>query len=139
MFDTLPDPTEARSTADNYWEIYQRLGDEVPREMREPAYRDKMRKAYPFHPELIDLLFERWSTISTFQRTRGVLRLLAEIVGDLYKREHPAPMIQPAHLNLAESTSRREFLKHIGNEFEGVIAADIAGTNAKAPKMLVST
>jgi hypothetical protein len=135
LFESPPDPTEARSTADNYWEMYQRLGDDVPREIREPAYRDKMRKAYPFHPELIDLLFERWSTFPTFQRTRGVLRLLAEIIADLYKREHPAPLIQPAHIHLAEPSIRREFLKHIGNEFEGVIAADIAGTNAKAPKI----
>jgi hypothetical protein len=115
--------------------MYQRLGDDMPREIREPAYRDKMRKAYPFHSELIDLLFERWSTFPTFQRTRGVLRLLAEIIADLYKREHPAPLIQPAHIHLAEPAIRREFLKHIGNEFEGVIAADIAGTNAKAPKI----
>jgi hypothetical protein len=135
LFDSPPDPTEARSTADNYWEMYQRLGDDVPREIREPTYRDKMRKAYPFHPELIDVLFERWSTFPTFQRTRGVLRLLAEIIADLYKREHPAPLIQPSHINLAEPSIRREFLKHIGNEFEGVIAADIAGTNAKAPKI----
>jgi Protein of unknown function (DUF499) len=135
LFEDVPDPTEARGVADNYWEMYQRLGDDVPRETREPAYRDKMRKAYPFHPELIDILFERWSTFPTFQRTRGVLRLLAEIVADLYKREHPAPLIQPAHLNLGESTIRREFLKHIGNEFEGVIGSDIAGTNAKAPKI----
>jgi len=135
LFETPPDPSEARSAADNYWEVYQRLGDDVPREVREPAYRDKLRRAYPFHPELIDVLFERWSTFPTFQRTRGVLRLLAEIIADLYKREHPAPLIQPAHLNLAESSIRREFLKHVGNEFEGVIAADIAGTNAKAPKI----
>lgn len=135
LFESPPDPSDVKRTADNYWEMYQRLGDDVPREVREPAYRDKMRKAYPFHPELIDLLFERWSTFPTFQRTRGVLRLLAEIVADLYKREHPAPLIQPAHINLAEPAIRREFLKHIGNEFEGVIAADIVGTNAQAPKI----
>jgi hypothetical protein len=132
LFEDTPDPYEARRVADSYWEMYQRLGDDVPREVREPAYRDKLHKAYPFHPELIDLLFERWSTYSTFQRTRGVLRLLAEVVADLYQREHPAPLIQPAHLSLANSTIRRELLKHIGNEYEGVIAADIADGNAKA-------
>lgn len=135
LFEDAPDPSEARKVAGSYWEMYQRLGDDVPREVREPSYRDKLRKAYPFHPELIDLLFERWSTYSTFQRTRGVLRLLAEVVADLYRREHPAPLIQPAHLNLANSTVRRELLKHIGNEYEGVIAADIADGNAKAQKI----
>ncbi len=135
LFEETPDPREARRVADSYWEIYQRLGDDVPREAREPAYRDKLRKAYPFHPELIDILFERWSTFSTFQRTRGVLRLLAEVVVDLYRREHPAPLIQPAHLSLTETAIRREFLKHIGNTYDGVIASDIANGNAKAQKI----
>ncbi len=135
LFEDPPDPSEAREVANGYWEMYQRLGDDVPREVREPSYRSKLNKAYPFHPELIDLLFERWSTYSTFQRTRGVLRLLAEVVADLYQRQHPAPLIQPAHLNLDNATVRRELVKHIGNEYEGVIAADIAGGNAKAQKI----
>ncbi len=135
LFEDMGDPAEARKVAESFWQLYQRLGDDVPREVREPAYRNKLRKAYPFHPELIDLLFERWSTYSTFQRTRGVLRLLAEVVADLYRREHPAPLIQPAHLNLANPAIRRELLKHIGNEYEGVIAADIADGNAKAQRI----
>jgi hypothetical protein len=135
LLEDAGDPAEARRTADGYLELYQRLGDDIPREAREPAYREKLRKAYPFHPELIDLLFERWSTFSTFQRTRGVLRLLAEVLADLYRRQHHAPLIQPAHLNLANTAIRREFLKHIGNEYEGVIASDIVDGNARAQKI----
>lgn len=135
LFEDVGDPQEARRVADEYWQLYQRLGDDIPTEARQAPYREKMRKAYPFHPELIDCLFERWSTFPTFQRTRGVLRLLAEVVADLYKREHPAPLIQPAQLNLTDSAIRREFIKHIGNEFEGVVASDIADGNAKAQKI----
>jgi hypothetical protein len=129
------DPQEARRVADEYWQLYQRLGDDAPSEIRQAAYRDKIRKAYPFHPELIDILFERWSTYPTFQRTRGVLRLLAEVIADLYKREHAASLIQPAHINLANASIREEFIKHIGNEYRGVVAADIADGNAKALKI----
>lgn len=135
LFEEPPDPSEARRVAESYMEVYQRLGDDAPREVRERAYHEKLRKAYPFHPELIDLLFERWSTFPTFQRTRGVLRFLAEVVGDLYRHKHPAPLIQPAHLNLTATPIRRELLKHIGNEYDGVIAADIADGNAKAQKI----
>jgi hypothetical protein len=131
LFEGTPDPSEVRKVADSYWEMYRRLGDDVPREVRETAYRDKLRKAYPFHPEMIDLLFERWSTYSSFQRTRGVLRFLAEVVADLYTRQH-VPLIQPAHINLANQRIREELLRHIGNEYAGVIAADIADGNAKA-------
>ncbi len=135
LFENLGDPQEARLTAEEYWQMYQRLGEDMPAAAREPAYRERMQKAYPFHPQLIDILYERWSTFPTFQRTRGALRLLAHVVADLYGREHPAPLIQAAHLNLANAQIRREFLKHIGNEYEGVIAADIVDSNAKAQKM----
>jgi predicted AAA+ superfamily ATPase len=84
---------------------------------------------------LIDVLFERWSTFPDFQRTRGVLRLLAQIVAELYKQQHPAPLIQPSHLNLTNPSLRGEFLRHIGNEYQGVIASDISGPNAKAEKI----
>ncbi len=135
LFEDTGDPLEARRVAEDYWQLYQRLGDDVPSEVRQSAYRDKIRKAYPFHPELIDGLFERWSTFPTFQRTRGVLRLLAEVVADQYKGRYPAPLIHSAHLNLVEPGIRREFIKHIGNEFEGVVASDIADGNAKGQKI----
>ncbi len=135
LFEDAPDPSEVRLTVESYWEMYQKLGEDVPSQVREPAYREKLRRAYPFHPELIDILFERWSTYPSFQRTRGVLRFLAEVVADLDRREHPAPLIQPAHINLNNATIRRELIKHIGNEFEGVIASDIADSNAKAQKV----
>ncbi|MCS7261498.1 MAG: DUF499 domain-containing protein, partial [Anaerolineae bacterium] len=132
LFEDLGDLREAAIVAERYWQMYQQLGDDVPAVAREVAYRERMQRAYPFHPQLIDVLNERWSTFPSFQRTRGVLRLLAHVVGDLYRREHPAPLIQVAHLNLANPEIRREFLKHIGNEYEGVIAADIVDSNAKA-------
>ncbi|MGH7863186.1 MAG: DUF499 domain-containing protein [Candidatus Dormibacteraceae bacterium] len=120
---------------DSYWDLYQRLGEDAPAEVRDTGYRDRLVRAYPFHPQLIDLLFERWSTFPTFQRTRGVLRLLALVVGDLYQRASTAPLIQTSQVNLGESAVLRELLKHIGNEYQGVVASDIADGNARAPRL----
>ncbi|MDW8368109.1 MAG: DUF499 domain-containing protein, partial [Abditibacteriales bacterium] len=136
LFEDVRDPQEARRTAEEFFEMYQRLGDDAPKEAREIGYRERIRKAYPFHPELVDVLFERWSTFPDFQRTRGVLRLLAQLVSELYKGQHSAPLILPAHLNLTHPSIRGEFLRHIGNEYQGVIASDIAaGGNAKAEQI----
>ncbi|BCP66158.1 hypothetical protein TthHB5018_10920 [Thermus thermophilus] len=132
LFEGIRDEGVVRKVAERYFELYRRLGTEVPDEARDPAYRERMRRAYPFHPELIDALYERWGTLSTFQRTRGVLRFLAEIVADLYGREHSAPLIHSAHVNLANPSIRRELVKHIGNEFDSVIAADIADPEGQA-------
>lgn len=135
LFQDLGSEGERERAATAYWEMYQSLGDDVPGYARDPAYRQRMLRAYPFHPEVIDVLYERWSTFSTFQRTRGVLRLLAEVVASLYNGQHPAPLVQPAHLELGNDHIRRELVKHIGNEYNGVIASDISGPNAKAGRL----
>jgi len=135
LFETVGDERSVKRVAGEYFEMYQRLGSEVPAEVRQPSYREKIRRAYPFHPELIDVLFERWGTFATFQRTRGVLRLLAEVVADLYERNLRTPMIHSAHVELSNQAVRSELVKHIGNEFESVIGADIASANAKAQRL----
>jgi predicted AAA+ superfamily ATPase len=66
----------------SYWDMYRTLGEDVPSSCREPTYRDDMVRAYPFLPELISVLYERWGTLPEFQRTRNVLRLLADVISD---------------------------------------------------------
>jgi len=61
---------------------------ELPTHAAQSEYKEKIKKSYPFHPELIDVFRVRWASSHTFQRTRGVLRLLAAIVSDLWKRQN---------------------------------------------------
>lgn len=60
---------------------------------------------------------------------------MAHVVADQYKQRVASPLIQSSSVNLANPAIRREFIKHIGNEFDSVIAADVAGKSAKAPKI----
>jgi hypothetical protein len=135
LFDDLGGESSRRKVAQSYFDLYQKLYPDVPREARLIEYRERIEHAYPFHPELIDVLYERWGSYPSFQRTRGVLRLLAEVVRDLYNRKVVSPLIQSSLVDLGNQTIRREFIKHIGNEYEAVITADIAGINAKAPRI----
>ena len=121
-----------REIVHRYFQLYVQHREDLPAKARDPNYRDKMELAYPFHPDLLDILYEKWSTFPTFQRTRGVLRLLANVIEDLYQREVALDMILPGDINLGNQTVRQEFLKHIGPEYEGVIGSDIAGHEAKA-------
>lgn len=118
-----------------YFNLYQQHKDDLPPKARDINYREKMELAYPFHPDLIDILNEKWSTYTSFQRTRGVLRLLANIIEDLYQRETNIDLILPGDLNLGKPGIREEFLKHIGREYEGIIASDISGHDAKAESL----
>lgn len=133
LFESIGDEKVRREVAQSYFNLYQTI--DVPSEVKELSYRDKIERAYPFHPELIDVLYEHWGSFPSFQRTRGVLRFLAEVVADLYRRKVSSPLIQSSLVNLENQTIRRELIKHIGNEYDSVIASDIAGENAKAPKI----
>lgn len=124
--------TAMREVVHQYFQSYQQNRDDVPARARDAEYRQKMEDAYPFHPDVIDILYEKWSTFPSFQRTRGVLRLLANVIEDLYQREVNIDMIMPGDLNLDHPGIRQEFLKHIGVEYEGVIASDVAGSEAKS-------
>ena len=126
LFENLGDSKIHRQVAEAYFRLYQGLGQDVPAEVREVAYREKIERAYPFHPEFIDVLYERWGSFSTFQRTRGVLRLLAQIIRELYNRKVSAPLIHSSLVELSYAPVRREFIKHIGNEYDSVITHDIA-------------
>ena len=135
LFEDIGDERTRKQVAESYFKLYQSLATDVPSEVKDIGYRDRIERSYPFHPELIDVLYERWGSYPTFQRTRGVLRLLAEVVADLYERKMVSPLIQSSLVNLGNQTIRREFIKHIGSEFEAVIASDITSQNAKAPKI----
>jgi hypothetical protein len=121
-----------QETIHRYFLLYQEHKDDLPPKARDVNYKERMEMAYPFHPDLIDILSEKWGTYSTFQRTRGVLRLLANVVEDLYEREASIDMILPGDINLDKPGIRQEFIKHIGAEYESVIASDIAGHEAKS-------
>ena len=92
-------------------------GDEVQR------YRDKFTASYPFKPEVIDVLYKKWGSFPTFQRTRGVLRLLSLVIFDLMDKK--LPYIRLGDFNLGNNEIRRELIKHIGQEWDSIIAQDI--------------
>jgi hypothetical protein len=91
-------------------------------------YRDQFIDSYPFMPEVVDVLYKRWGSLTTFQRTRGVLRLLALVIHSL--KSSYKPYISLADFDLDNSEIRRELVKHIGNEYDSVIASDITSPNS---------
>jgi hypothetical protein len=108
----------------------------LPAGMEASEYRERFQASYPFLPEVVDILYQRWGSFATFQRTRGVLRLLALVVYALKDRANP--YISLADFDLSNQEIRRELLKHIGAEYDSVIAADITGADAGAKKVSAS-
>ena len=105
----------------------------LPAGVEPSEYRRRFEASYPFLPEVVDILYQRWGSFTSFQRTRGVLRLLSLVVHALKDRD--IPYITLADFDLTNQEIRRELLKHIGPEHDSVIAADITGEEAGARKV----
>jgi hypothetical protein len=93
----------------------------------EPAFEERIRAAYPIHPELFDRLYQDWSTLERFQRTRGVLRLMSAVIYSLFKGGDAAPMIMPGGVPLESERVRSELTQYLEDDFKPIIDADIDG------------
>jgi len=102
----------------------------LPAGLQPSEYRDRFIESYPFMPEVVDILYHRWGSFPTFQRTRGVLRLLSLVV--YFLKTQNIPYITLADFDLANQEIRQELLKHIGSEFNSVLAADITDVDSGA-------
>ena len=135
LFEDLGDTEEHTRTANAYFDYYKDHRDSFAETVTTPAYLQKLKKAYPFHPEFLDILNERWSSIPQFQRTRGVLRMLALLIGELYKTDSTS-LIQIASAKLSVRDFRSEVLEQLdARQFDAVIESDISGTGARAARI----
>ncbi len=101
------------------------------------ALRSRMKAAYPFHPALIDIMRERWSSLDAFQRTRGALRFLASCLYAVKRAGTAGPLLGPGDIPLDDPDVRVKLVKELGlrNEYDGALAADLCGTNARARRI----
>jgi hypothetical protein len=129
------DERKIQQTVSNYVD-YALRETLLPAGVEPSEYRSRFMESFPFLPEVVDILYHRWGSYGTFQRTRGVLRLLAMVVHSL--KDRPLPYISLADFDLSNQHIRRELLKHIGQEYDSVIASDITGKDAGARKINTS-
>jgi len=115
-----------------FMDHYLRYSSDVPSEVLQPGYRTSMRTAYPIHPELFDRLYKDWSTLERFQRTRGVLRLMATVVYALWISGDKSPMILPASIPLDNAKVFDELANHLDDSWKPIVDADVAGETSTA-------
>jgi len=120
----------AHYTADDYMNMYQRNVALLPEEAASPDYRGRLIGNYPFHPTLLDLLNKKLAIAENFQGTRGVLRVLALAVRNLWQENTKAPMIHACHLDLRSERVVNEILGRTGSsELLFVLNADVGGVD----------
>ncbi|MCB9423196.1 MAG: ATP-binding protein [Ardenticatenaceae bacterium] len=110
--------------------MYRNSTGEFPSGVAERAYYERMQSAYPIHPELFDRLYQDWSTLERFQRTRGVLRLMAAVIHQLWTRNDQSLLIMPGTVPLAATPVRNELLRYLPDTWTAVFDKDVDGTES---------
>ncbi len=116
----------ARAFADFYRTQHQ----EFPLECGDAEYEKRIKAAYPIHPEIFDRLYTDWSTLVKFQRTRGVLRLMATVIYSLWEKGDRNPLILPANIAIDDSRVQFELTRYLSDNWVPVIEKDVDGPNS---------
>jgi hypothetical protein len=111
-------------------DLYRESGAAFPAECSETDYRRRLEAAFPIHPELFDRLNNDWGSLDRFQRTRGVLRLMAAVINALWEQGDKGPMIMPASIPLHDPTVQAELTRYLEQKWDAIISADVDGPNA---------
>jgi predicted AAA+ superfamily ATPase len=121
----------ARDTiAREFYDLYRTQQQEFPPECRDLDYEKRIKAAYPVHPEIFDRLYTDWSTLVKFQRTRGVLRLMAAVIHSLWQNGDRNPLILPATIPIDDPRVRDELTRYLPDTWKPVIEKDVDGPNA---------
>lgn len=131
LFSNISDRLAAEKVCRTFADYYIANSAEFPAETQESRYYDRLLHAYPIHPEVFDRLYEDWSTLENFQRTRGVLKMMAKMIFSLWKDGNNDPLIMPGSLPLADPDSRNEVTYYLPPGWDPVMERDIDGPRAE--------
>lgn len=123
------------NTLRQFVKLYRENSNDFPQGCSDEDYRRKLDKAYPIHPELFDQLYTSWGSLDKFQRTRGVLRLMAQVIHELWMANDPSVMIMPASVAVSSARVEPELLHYLEPTWQSIIAGDVDGLSATPYKI----
>lgn len=118
------------ATARRFVEYYASEAAEFPTDCSQRAYEERIKAAYPIHPELFDRLYQDWSTLERFQRTRGVLRLMAAVVHALWARGDRSPLVLPGGVPIDEIDVFDEVTRYLEDHWKPIVDKDVDGPSS---------
>jgi predicted AAA+ superfamily ATPase len=131
LFDVVKDDPAKEQACLAFSRLYSGGSADFPRQCGESDYLERLRAAYPIHPELFDRLYEDWATLERFQRTRGVLRLMAATIHALWMRDDRSLLIQPGSVPLDNTRVKHELQRYLPEGWSAVMDRDVDGEGAE--------
>ena len=122
-------------TIQAFRKLYRDNRADFPSEVSKPAYEEEMRRAYPLHPEVLRRFSGDWSVLDKFQRTRGILKIMANAVYALWSGRSDAPLITPALLPFRDAKVRTALLEPLEPAFGPILQSEVDGDLSLAARI----
>ncbi|MDP2815302.1 MAG: DUF499 domain-containing protein [Rectinemataceae bacterium] len=135
LFSKVMSENDRDDVCSAFHKMYRDQSTEFPTPCKEKEYLDRLKAAYPFHPEFFDRLYEDWATMEKFQRTRGVLRLMALVIHELWTKNDQSYLIMPSNLPLYAPKIRDELTRYVGTEWSIVVDNDVDGEQSEPARI----
>ncbi len=133
LFEPLADQAQFKDrdvVARAFADFYRTQHQEFPPECHDADYEKRIKAAYPIHPEIFDRLYTDWSTLVKFQRTRGVLRLMAAVIHSLWEKGDKNPLILPANIPIDDPRVQFELTRYLSDNWVPIIEKDVDGPSS---------
>lgn len=131
LFKTCNDNQAREETCSAFFSMYINNANDFPNESRQNNYREKLLACYPIHPKLFDYLYDKWTSLEGFQKTRGVLRLMANVIHFLWSQNDQSALIMPGNVPLNFAPVRAELAKYFKGNWDAIINSEVDGDESK--------
>ncbi len=127
LFEHAGEPSEVEDICRQFFDYYRAHSNKFPVETQSNDYLERLCQSYPIHPEIFDRLYEDWSTLDKFQRTRGVLQYMAIVIHRLWNSDNRDGLIMPGSIALDDSNVRNKSIHYLPQGWEPVLEKEVDG------------
>lgn len=131
LFESAGERAEVENISRHFSEFYRANSEKFPLETQSNIYFERLCQSYPIHPEVFDRLYEDWSTLDKFQRTRGVLQYMAIVIHRLWNSDNRDALIMPGSIALDDSNVRNKSIHYLPQGWEPVLEKEVDGPRSE--------
>jgi predicted AAA+ superfamily ATPase len=131
LFESAGDLAEVQGISRQFSDFYRSNSEKFPTDTQSNVYFERLCQSYPIHPEVFDRLYEDWSTLDKFQRTRGVLQYMAIVIHRLWNSDNKDALIMPGSIPLDDSNVRNKSIHYLPQGWEPVLEKEVDGQRSE--------
>ncbi len=131
LFESAGERSEVEGISRQFSDFYRANSEKFPLETQSNVYFERLCQCYPIHPEVFDRLYEDWSTLDKFQRTRGVLQYMAIVIHRLWNSENKDALLMPGSIALDDTNVRNKSIHYLPQGWEPVLEKEVDGDRSE--------